>query len=268
MKNENATSFELHGFVVIKHLLPKELIETARECVLNYATDSTFNEIDHGKHFLTDRKDQGVLYDSYFKFPAVRKLLESEVLIDLFEDVLGDGVILYESSIVYKPEGTHNEVPFHQDFMNRGGERKLIVWVALDEVTVSNGALKVVPGSHHEGYRDFVKIKGETHHTRLRGWELFNEGSHFVEMNKGDVLVFDARLIHGSDRVDVTSTRFAARFAVTSMAENNLPRCVPVILSSDKNLFSSKTKSRVTPESMLKRLKRRMRKYVINNFPV
>lgn len=268
MKSENAISFEKHGFVIIKHLLPNEVIEAARECVYKYATDSSFDEIDHGKHFLADRKDQGVLYDSYFKFPAVRKLLESKVLMDLFEEVLDDGVILYESSIVYKPKGKHNEVPFHQDFMNRGGQRKLIVWVALDEVTVSNGALKVVPGSHHEGYRDFVNIKGETHHTRLRGWELFNGDSQFVEMNKGDVLVFDAKLIHGSDRVDVTSTRFAARFAVTSMAENNLPRCVPVVLSSDMNLFSSKAKSRITPESMLKRLKRRMRKYVINNFPV
>lgn len=268
MRNENAISFEEHGFVVIKNFLSSEVIESARECVYEYATDSSFDQIDHGKHFLTDRKDQGVLYDSYFKFPAVRRLLENKALLDLFEDVLDDGVILYESSIVYKPKGKHNEVPFHQDFMNRGGERKLIVWVALDEVTVSNGALKVVPGSHHEGYRDFVKIKGETHHTRLRGWESFNGNSQFVEMNKGDVLVFDAKLIHGSDRVDVTSTRFAARFAVTSMAENNVPRCVPVILSSDNKLFSSKVKKGVEPDTMLTRLKRRIRKYVISNYPV
>jgi phytanoyl-CoA hydroxylase len=182
--------------------------------------------------------------------------------------VFKDGAILYESSVVYKPKGKHNEVPFHQDFMNRGGSRKLIVWVALDKVTVANGALKVVPGSHKDGYREFVKINGETHHTRLKGWESFNDYSKFVEMNKGDVLIFDARLIHGSERVDVTSTRFAARFAVSSMAEDNVPRCVPVILSSDINLFSSKAKIGTIKETLLRRVKRRIRMYVTNNYPV
>lgn len=208
------------------------------------------------------------MYDTYFKFPTLRKLLESSTLIDLFEAMFKDSAILNESSVVYKPKGKHNEVPFHQDFMNLGGGRKLIVWVALDKVTVTNGALKVVPGSHKDGYRDFIKIKDETHHTRLRGWESCNETSNFVEMEPGDVLIFDAMLNHGSERVDVTSTRFADRFAVSSLAEKNIPRCVPVILSSDNKLFSSKVKKGAEPDTMLTRLKRRIRKYVINNYPV
>ena len=268
MKSKNLQCFEDNGFIVLKGLYGEELIDSARNGVLSYASDLSFDEIDHGIHFLRDRKDQGVLYDSYFKFPSIRKLMQNTALIQFFEEVFDDGAILYESSIVYKPKGKHNEVPFHQDFMNRGGERKLIVWVALDEVTIDNGALKVVPQSHKGGYRKFIKVKGETHHTRLEGWESFNEYSKFVEMKKGDVLVFDARLIHGSERVDVTSTRFAARFAVSSLAEKNIPRCVPVILSSDNKLFSSKVKKGAEPDTMLTRLKRRIRKYVINNYPV
>ena len=52
--------------------------------------------------------------------------------------------------------------------MNRTDEpEKFIVWIALDDVTVDNGALKFIPGSHKNGFLPYHRVKGQTHHTRL-----------------------------------------------------------------------------------------------------
>lgn len=51
MKNKYHKIFVEDGFIVLKELFGKELIDTASHSVLSYALDSSFVEIDHGKHF-------------------------------------------------------------------------------------------------------------------------------------------------------------------------------------------------------------------------
>lgn len=221
------------GYIILEQVFSHELISTANALVDElFKEDFTENNKKaFSNYFLPDRKDQGVLYDLYFRFPIFRKFTESDIILTELTKVLGESIMLYENSLVSKAPGTKNEVPWHQDFMNRTKEpKKYIVWIALDKITKENGALKVIPGSHLNGFLDFYRVDGETHHTRLDTRNIDINAYEYVELNQGDVLIFDQLLVHGSDRAEGKAPRRAYRFACQSLEMLYTPRCTPVIL--------------------------------------
>ena len=155
--------------------------------------------------------------------------------------------------------------------MNRAKEPfKIIVWVALSDVTAENGALKIVPGSHKQGFKEFVKVEGEAHHTRLKGWESFDKNSDLVEMKKGDVLFFHNMVIHGSDRTHSKNDRLAARYSIQNFQGRKVPRGIPVILSKNAD-FSNMSETKIDmyrKNNIFNKILRKARKYAESNFPV
>ena len=63
--------------------------------------------------------------------------------------------------------------------------------------------MKVIPGSHKLGFLPCYTVKGETHHTRVKPEFVEDANAEFVELNAGDILIFNQLLLHSSDRVDV-----------------------------------------------------------------
>lgn len=263
-------SFNNDGFLLLKNVFSdKEISQSYKVTKELLSIDVNYNLFP--KYYFNDRKDVGVLYDIYFRHKFYRDLIENDFLNEVFSQIFKDNFYLYESSLVYKPPGKRNEVPFHQDFMDRSNEPfKIIVWVALTDVTAENGALKIVPGSHKKGFKEYVKIEGEAHHTRLKGWESFDENSKIVEMKKGDVLFFHNMVIHGSDRTHSKKDRLAARYSVQNFDGRNVPRGIPIILSKDTD-FSSLPESKVNmfrKDTIVTKILRKVRKYSESNFPI
>lgn len=138
---------------------------------------------------------------------------------------------MYENTLVYKPKNKKNEVPYHQDFINRTDEpTKYVVWIALDDVTIENGAMKVIPTTHKLGFLPYHHVKGETHHTRLNLEGIDVSKYEYATMKAGDVLIFHHLLVHGSDRISSEQPRRAYRFSVQGFEQIYAPRAVPVVL--------------------------------------
>ena len=76
-------------------------------------------------------------------------------LLDVAESLLGPDVKFYDDQLFVKPPGGM-EKAYHQDSPYFKIEPMALVssWVALDDVTVENGCLYVVPGSHKKGARE------------------------------------------------------------------------------------------------------------------
>jgi len=238
-------TFDEQGFVVIENLIESELIADAIKVFNDVETYFSNNSYDPFTDFLMEhRTDQGALYDLYFRHPEYQKLTTHPKLLNGLQSIIGPNIFLYESALVYKPKGKKNEVPWHQDFMNRTDEpEKLIVWIALDDVTVANGALKFIPGSHKNGFLPFHTVKGETHHTRLNLDGIDLDNFKYGEMKKGDALIFHHLLLHSSDRISSEKPRRAYRFSVQNFEQIFSPRCVPVVLSGGgTNIYSKATK--------------------------
>jgi phytanoyl-CoA hydroxylase len=81
-------------------------------------------------------------------------------------------------------------------------------WIALDEATVENGCLFVIPGSHREG---------PVVHVRRRDWQICDnqvplERVAAAPLKPGGVLLFDSYLQHGTPANDSPKRRRALQF--------------------------------------------------------
>lgn len=117
-------------------------------------------------------------------------------------------VHLYEDSILVKEPGTAERTAFHQDiaYFHVEGSQICTSWVPLDPVTLENGALQFIRGSHlwQQRFRPnhFVSTlalagtEGEEvpdFHKDRRGHEVL-----VFDTEPGDLTVHHARTIHGA----------------------------------------------------------------------
>lgn len=81
--------------------------------------------------------------------------VRNETLLDIVESLIGPDIKLYASQCFMKPPGGVGK-PYHQDSAYFTIEPLELVtcWTALDDVTIGNGCMWVIPGSHRRGIVD------------------------------------------------------------------------------------------------------------------
>jgi len=91
-------------------------------------------------------------------YPEAAAILRHPKLLDAVTAVLGPDVLAYESSFIIKEPSTESFVSWHQDLTYWGldTDEVLTAWIALSPVTVENGCMRMVPGSHKGGKRVHV----------------------------------------------------------------------------------------------------------------
>lgn len=183
------------------------------------------------KHYMRHRDDQGVLYDLYQRHPEFHSLAANPKILDALETMLGPDIYLYVNSLISKPPGKRNGVPWHQDFIKRTDEPvKYIVWMALDDATRENGCVKFIPKSHKAGFLPWHYVAGETHHDRVNSECVDESKAVYAEMKAGDVLIFNQLLLHASDEVNSDKPRRAFRVAYAGFEKVDTPRGTPIVL--------------------------------------
>ncbi|WP_257254446.1 MULTISPECIES: phytanoyl-CoA dioxygenase family protein [unclassified Endozoicomonas] len=224
--------FEKYGFVVIRNVFTEEFLSERRfflESIISYAEKNYADPFE--KYYLKHRADQGVLYDLVQRYPLFNDMVRNEKILDALTTALGDNIFMYENSLVYKPKGKKNGVPWHQDFVSRPEEPiKYIAWCAIDPVKKSTGALKVFPGSHNLGFLPWYRVEGETHHDRIDLSQLELDEVMYVELDPGDVLVFNQLLVHGSDEMSTSDKRLVFRASFQNFDEIYTPRGTPIVV--------------------------------------
>ncbi len=86
--------------------------------------------------------------------------------------------------------------PWHQDRPYWGGVEKYSLWVALDDCTINNGCLRIIPGTHKQGEWQHDKHQEMKFGNRLA--EVDESLAEDVLLNKGDALLFHDCLVHAS----------------------------------------------------------------------
>ena len=79
--------------------------------------------------------------------------------LDIIEDLLGPNIQLYYSMMMMKPPREGFTAPWHQDFAFFVHNRAdlLACMVFIDDATLENGCLRVIPGSHKLGLLNHFK---------------------------------------------------------------------------------------------------------------
>ena len=130
-------------------------------------------------------------------------------LLDAVATILAaDDVDCFLSQFIFKNPGAWGQ-PCHQDsfYFPFTPSRPVVgAWIAATEATLDNGCLYVVPGSHQEAVHTHIPDRRENAnfgYMEIVDHDLDNAVA--VEMQPGDLLLFDSHLMHFSH--DNTSDR-------------------------------------------------------------
>jgi ectoine hydroxylase-related dioxygenase (phytanoyl-CoA dioxygenase family) len=217
-QREQAIQFHEKGYVVLdleltddflKHVIDEMYAAVTRNTVTKQAEFYTYS-------------DSPRIFEEWRNSDAIRELCLNKKLIDMLEFLYAKEALPFSTINFIK--GSNQ--PLHSDAIHFHTIPQLWmsgVWVALEDTTLENGTLNIVPGSHRWPVFDYDSLKlphpdtmkdGEKENYRI--YEEFIrklvDANHAqivpVPLRKGQALIWAANLLHGGMQiVDENSTR-------------------------------------------------------------
>ena len=143
--------------------------------------------------------DEGVRGDAAFF-----KLASDPLIVDAVSQVMGPDVVLWGCQVFCKPASDGMEVPMHQDghYWPIDPLESCTAWIAIDDCTVENGCLRLVPGSH-KARRSFQhglsKREGLVLNQYVDDPKVDLSVAEDVELRAGQFSLHDIHMVHGSN---------------------------------------------------------------------
>lgn len=128
--------------------------------------------------------------------------MKAPAVVDVLTQVIGPNVKAMQSMLFIKSEGKPGQA-WHQDehFIPTRDRSLTAAWIALDDATIENGCLWVIPGSHRRGvlYPDHEQDDPRFDCTKeAYGFPYTDDDAIPVEVAAGTALVFNGYLLHRS----------------------------------------------------------------------
>ena len=202
--DENVRSFVEDGYLVLPGLVSGDEVDAARADAARFAS---------GGYPVSNLPDDGRILAVHFPHwvsPIAMQLVKHDGIVGAVSRIAGahlahwDGrVKCMQSMLFLKPPGLQGQA-WHQDerFIPTRDRSLLGAWIALDDATIENGCLWVLPGSHRTGV-----IHATKGHGRPDEFDPSDEAFGFddsaavpVEVSTGDVVFFNGYLLHRSMR--------------------------------------------------------------------
>lgn len=125
-------------------------------------------------------------------------------ILNVVEDLLGPNLVCWGTHYFCKMAGDRKQVSWHQDasFWPLTPSRNVTVWLAIDQASVENGCMRVIPGSHLHGQIAFRRSQEQEQSVLNQTVENpFNYGGDpvDVELRPGQFSVHSDLLLHGSN---------------------------------------------------------------------
>jgi phytanoyl-CoA hydroxylase len=200
--------FHQTGYLAIQTAFNDEEVQAALNGLLDLIDGK--NPAYEGLHFEDRAKDQLHLLTREEKQDAVRKvwkfveydarlkaLSAHPKLLSVVSRLMNDTPFMFQDMALLKPPRIGREKPWHQDTAYFDIPHSTVVvgaWIALDEATVENGCMHILPGSH---------LNGPIVHFKRRDWQICdrhvkNDNDTVVPLRPGGVLLFHGLMHHGT----------------------------------------------------------------------
>ena len=202
---EQIKGYKRRGYVVARGVFNQKEIEELRR-VSDEFVERSRSAADHTEFFdlepghTADRPRLRRLKNPVRAHPVFDAALRHERLLDIVEQLIGPGVRFNGDKLNMKSGGYGSPVEWHQDwaFYPHTNDDLLAAGVALDDMTLENGCLLMVPGSHkglvYDHHQDGVFIGAVTDPR----FEPSAETVDSIQMRAGSVSLHHVRAVHGS----------------------------------------------------------------------
>ena len=148
------------GYFILERVLSDEQLELLRD-VADYAVARTDREMEEKGVDRIGLSSRGRRYFSHMIYrdrPELRGFLFGETMADLCRATLGDEAYLFWEQYVIKAGDPDTTFAWHQDsgYVHEDHEPYLTCWIALDDITMENGPVFLLPYSR-SGIRSYIK---------------------------------------------------------------------------------------------------------------
>ncbi len=163
LTTDQKSFFDTYGYLPYERVLSDEELEALRQRTVDIIEggmthvppryiqlEAAFRNDENTPKMDTVRKMTHLCYFDPL-FQAVAKKPE---IVDVIEDLLGPNIKLYTDQLMMKPRFNGTVTDWHQDAVAWPffiPQNHISCWVALDDATVENGCMTVIPGSHKWG---------------------------------------------------------------------------------------------------------------------
>jgi ectoine hydroxylase-related dioxygenase (phytanoyl-CoA dioxygenase family) len=221
--------------------VPEEQIDILERHLLDLAAElgagrfTSLQSPDFARRLLDDRELERNLYDRVRTYSW------------LADFALQEGVAGPAAELLGEPSGLMSKIPvridlpgvvrelavWHQDFHYvRGNEGIVTAWIPLQDTPYIRGCLMVMPGSHDSGRLDHdVEVLGKRHFPS----GVFHNPVQYVEMRRGDLLLFNSLLLHSSslNMSDTVRLSIQARYsALSAQTDPSMGSLIPTAQAS------------------------------------
>ncbi|MEJ5977747.1 phytanoyl-CoA dioxygenase family protein [Novosphingobium sp. PS1R-30] len=211
--------FDELGYAVFESVLTGNLLDLLRECCDDFVTreDARMDAAGVDTLGITHRGKRYFANECQREEPRLRQMLFSETMAEVCRATLGDtAYFFFDQYVVKGPEGG---MPFswHQDsgyVVGNGGPADhapyLTCWCTLDDATLDNGTVRVVPGTHRGGVLSHERLAGSND----LALKVDESQAVALEVPAGSIVAFSSRTLHatGSNRTDRPRRVYLAQY--------------------------------------------------------
>ena len=202
LTREQVDRYRNDGFITVEHVLDDGFVADLR-CVTDEFVARSAQVTEHDdvydlepQHSAASPQVRRIKNPNRWH-PVFQKALEHPGILDVVEQLIGPGIRYLTTKMNMKSPGVGSPVEWHRDwaFYPHTHDDILAVGVAIDAMTVENGCLLVVPGSHrgpvYEHHEDgvFIGAIGES----IDESEVVP-----VTVDAGGISIHHVRTLHGS----------------------------------------------------------------------
>ena len=190
---EDASHFEREGYATLGPVVCEEKLQELDTYVTRMIAD------------LPPGKRPEELDMPHPNHAFLREFCAQACILDLVEPILGPNIVHFASHFICKPKGNGKAVPWHQDsgyWTKLAPPRRVVtVWLAVDDSTVENGCMRVIPGTHKHVYEEYVPVDGNENVFKNSLDRKYIDETKIVnlELPRGHCSLHDGWTIHGSN---------------------------------------------------------------------
>ncbi len=170
----------------------------------------------------------------HFRYPAFFEFLLADQVLDLVEPFIGPNIGLWSSHFICKEPQIGRATPWHEDSAYWNGrldrmDQIITVWLAIDPSTRANGCMRVIPGTHVNGFSQYEEVD-QAHNTFSRqivAEQRDETKAVYFELEPNECSLHDARIIHGATANESVVRRCGYTMRYFSLTSKVLPERNP-----------------------------------------
>ena len=201
LTQEQRAAFVRDGYLMVAEVLPRqELAELDAEFEQRYRERLADPEI------AADDQRRNQIHRLGTDSQSSRDLAADGRILSLVEGLVYPGIALFSAKLISKgPHEPHNVCHWHQDeaywHIYGVSERRMSIWLPLQDTHRRNGCLRVVPGSHRRHIIPHEPRSSRDHGACRLSFlpgERELRGTVYCEVDAGTAVLFSNKVFHSS----------------------------------------------------------------------